>query len=146
MKLACTLGELVKLIVSIKPEWQKHLKIDANGQLDAINKFPDHNRKPIIHGMSLVIPRTAELGFNYSDIGFQKQADGTWRIHYDDLPYGFNNPEAQLKAAAAARRAKRIATKRGGTVVKDTVAGGKRTIRIRVPLTPSVPEAERMTF
>jgi len=144
LKLACTLSELVKLIEAVKPQWKKHLKVDPNGLLKAINNYPSHNREPIIEGMSLIIPRDENLGFHCSDIGFQKQSDGTWKIHYDDLPYDFANPEAILKSAAAAVRARRIAAQKGGRVVKESVNGSKRTIRIRVPVSSSAIEAVRM--
>jgi len=136
LKLACTLSELEKLILSVKPEWKGHLKVDPNGLLKAVNKYPTHNRQPIIEGMSLVVPKDDGLGFGCSDIGFQKQSDGTWKIHYDDLPYDFSNPEAILKSAAAAVKARRIAAQRRGTVIGDSVHGDKRTIRIRVPMSP----------
>lgn len=144
LKLACTLSELEKLIVSIKPEWKKHIKTDPNGLLKAVNNYPTHNQQPIIGGMSLIVPRDENLGFHCSDIGFQKQSDGTWKIHYDDLPYDFNDPEATLKGAAAAVRARRIAAQKGGRVVKESVNGNKRTIRIRVPVNSSTMEAVRM--
>ncbi len=79
---------------------------------------------------NIVIPR--EIGLSNSDIGFQKQSDGTWKVKGDRDVYGLTSAITQ---EVFAMRAKAVAEIKNLEMIKDELEGTDRVIRIRQKIT-----------
>ena len=129
LNLACSLNVLKKALISIMPEWERHIKEDENSNLEAKNYY-GHGTKG---GYKVVITLSS------GDIGFKQNEDNTWTADYDhmSLPNAMRRVggvEGALKTEIAAMKAKAIAETRGYQLLSDDTEGDTRVVRVLIPV------------
>ena len=129
VSLKCSLNVLKRALINIMPEWEKNIQADEAGTLKSVdNAYGESARS----GYHLVVK------LSNKDIGFKKQADGSWAVDYDSyvLPRQFRGTgglEGALTQEYTAMHVKEIARLQGNQVLADNNTGDVREIRILVP-------------
>ena len=129
MKLQCSLVVLQRALINIMPGWEKHIKVDASGQLPIYSSYQGTSKKTY----SLVVPKGGDTGVTGSDLGFSQSPDGSWSITHDYLPRGLRDPEGQVLQQVATMKARAIAAMRGYIVTRDQQVGDEQVIDMLVP-------------
>jgi len=138
LKLKCSIGLLKRALIGIVEEWESHLLESEEGKLDLY----DYQGNKKTGEYFLVIPgkgdphHHAAPGFTYSGLGVRKQVDGTWVIDVDEagLSPEARNITGKINSFVAAEKIKKIASQQGNRIVSDQIEGGKRKIRITMPI------------
>ena len=115
LSLKCSLSVLQRALIKIMPQWKDHIKADPGGKL-VVQDMSGRTQS----GYHLMVPKTAP-GSSYCDLGFKKEADGTWSILSDPggLPRQISNPGDTMKDTVGKMQAIAIAKLRGFTIVRD---------------------------
>ena len=129
MKLKCSLAVLKRALINIMPEWEQHIKTDANGTLPIHSSYQGTSGKKF----HLVVPKGKDTGVSGSDLGFAQASDGSWAITHDYLPRGLRDPEGQVLQQVATMKARAIAAVRGYQITQDQQVGNDHVIEMIVP-------------
>lgn len=133
LSIKCELAVLRRALINIVPAWEKHIKVDESGSLVLKSGYG----QPDQPGYSLLVPN-GTAGVRGADLGFKRNADGTWSIAHDYVPDQLRNPEGQIAQEIANMKVRAIAKLKRLEIVKDTDIGNEHIIQIAVPETMEV--------
>lgn len=128
--LNCSIEVLQRALLNIRSTWAQSIEVSAQGNLTAKSSYEVKNPKSGMH----IVLRMGSGGIRGADIGFKRNADGTWQIHHDYLPDGIRDMQGVVKQAVATMRAKALAQIKKYDIVSDTKFGSDRIIDMAVPL------------
>lgn len=132
LDLKCSLAVLKRALLNIMPEWERYMQISEEGSLSIYNNYTDKTRSGYNLKVSVDAPN-----ISYADIGFKRNADGTWSTDIDEQY--LRVPEIQtlqgaVKREVSAMKAQAQAKMLNGRVVRVQTSGGRTRVRVQVPV------------
>ena len=143
MNLTCSQTILKRAILKVKPEWKNSIHVGQAGEFTLYSETGDASwgtkerydilvtgqGNPLVKsGKSQPVPAT-------HDVGFKKNADGTWSM-FCQGGKGVRSINGKLKQFVNSERARVLAEANGGRVLSDTevrTSGGKRRkVKVRI--------------
>ena len=140
LNLACSLEVLRRALLKIMPDWEKYIESDRGAGLGIRNYYTKRDQE----GFSLVVRGGShyktrgtvapELG--YADVGFKREADGTWSVQIDPmgLPRSIKDLEGAVTQEATHINFIGMAEAEGYGITKDEKEGDEVRIRLIVPV------------
>jgi len=125
LELKCSLNILKKALINIMPEWEECIKVDEAGKLTA-----NFHGSPVGEKFQVVIgSKTKSIPGLYSDIGLNRNKDGTWEIGGD---YAINTLKGKLTGEVMRMKAIAIAQMRGYEILRNDNNEEENVTDIRV--------------
>ena len=130
--LVCSLDKMRTAIINVMPEWEGHVEVSPEGNIEIYNNFTRETKK----GYHIRVPQNQELGISYGDFALKQLGDGSWHIEYDPggLPQAIRNAPNALKDEIQAMRTREIASQNGIQIIEDSRS--KKGIKQRLRMTP----------
>ena len=125
LELKCSLNILKKALINVMPEWEEHIQVDEQGGLQA--KF---HGSPVKDTFQVVVAGSGRKVPNlYSDIGLNRNENGTWEIGGD---YSIGALKQKLTGEVMRMKALALAQMRGYEVLRNSNGDEEIVTDIRV--------------
>lgn len=136
LNMKCSINVLKKALINIMPEWENHIKVSEEGQ---INLYTYTGNSDNSGGYHIMVPGQGNPNHAqapkvvYNDIGFKQNADKSWDILVDPHGLGISDFKGTVMQEVATMRAKAIAEVKKFTIKSDSEENGERVLCMRVP-------------
>ena len=130
--LKCSLAVLKRALLNIMPQWEQYMQTSDSGDLTIRNTYTGKSKKGYDLSVALEAP-----GVQYADVGFKREADGSWSTDIDEAY--LRVPEIQtlqgaVKREVASMKAQAQAKAKGGRVVRVQTTGGRTRVVMDIPV------------
>ena len=130
LSLVCSLEQMRNALVNIMPQWERHIQVSEEGNLDINSSFANDTKG----GFHIRVPETSTPGVSYCDFGMKRLKDGSWHIEYDNggLPKEMKKAPTVLKNQIGAMRMREISKQNGIDIIEENKIGSVIKQRIRM--------------
>ena len=136
LDLVCSLAILRRALLNIMPEWEQFMETAEGGSLSINNYHTNKTMGGYDLKVNLKQGGQRAPGFQYADIGFKKNADGTWSTDIDETYIRINGVQTlqgAIQREVGAMKAQAIARQVGGRTVGVRTSGGRTKVKMHVP-------------